>query len=177
MSDEVFTLGEPKSSGGDDGENREFTIIPEDTVLEAELLEMNRKLMPYKNDDGDDVYKVEFTFRVVEDGEYKNRRVWGNTSTAFVNHPDCRLYSWVKALLGVEDLPGGFAFRPKDLLGSKARVVIGIRKYTPRNSTEEKAVNFVSELAPSRALVRAAAPAPAPAPAPVPASATDEEPF
>ncbi len=156
MTEETFTL-RPAGEGpvDENGEKKEYPTIPEGTILDVECLGLEKKTMPFKDDDGNDVVKVEFSFRIV-DGEYENRRLWGQTSTVFSTHEDCRLYQWVKALLGVDDLQPNFTFRAAEMKGTRARAEVGTRTYTPRNSTEVKEVNFVGDLMPARSNTAAA---------------------
>lgn len=188
MSEEVFTLRESGDSvDPETGEKREYETIPEGTILETEVLGLEKKVMPYTDDDGNEITKVEFAFRVIEEGEYLNRRLWGQTPTTFSTHEDCKLTAWIKEVLGVVDLPTGFQFRPKDLNGKKVRAVVGVRYYTPKGQTDQKAVNFVGDVMKSRSVASApATPAVAPtAPAPTLASVASslggeefgEEPF
>jgi len=153
-----FELGDSSGSGSGD-EKTEFVVIPEDTMVEAELLGMEKKKMPFQDDNGNDVFKVEWTFKITEEGEYKNRRVWGQTSTIFTSHEDCKMRAWVQEILAVDELSPGFKFKTGDLVNEKARIVIGQRSYTTRDG-EARTVNTVKDVIRARAAKPAAAPMP-----------------
>lgn len=174
MSDE-YTLEE--SASFNDDEKTEFTLIPEDTVLESELLGMEKKTMPFKDDDGNDVVKVEWTFKVTQDGEFKNRRVWGQTSTVFTSHEDCKMRAWVQELLAVDELTPGFKFKTADLINNSARIVIGQRSWTDKKTNEPRTVNTVKDVIRSRQATAPVVDATIQQEEPVAAGAAVEEPF
>lgn len=122
-----------------------YPLIPEDTILEATLLEIKEEEKPFKDDDGLPVVKLAWTFQVVHDG--LERKVWGETGRDFVQHPDCKFFTWTQEILGTE-LPRGFAIDTDNLIGEKCRLVIGVRSYIPKGKTEEdrKHVNFVADV-------------------------------
>lgn len=127
-----------------DGGAGEFETIPQGLVLDAELLEVKEKTMPFKDDDGNEIVKVEFSFKVIEEGQWKNRRVWGQTPTTFSMNPSCKLRSWVQELLNVPRLPADFALDTDDLVGLTCRVAIDhrIQKKPDGDITRE----FVSDV-------------------------------
>lgn len=178
MSDEFVLEETPAYDGDNGGKKTEFEAIPDDTVLEAELLGMEKKTMPFQDDDGNDVIRVEWAFKVTQDGDFKNRRVWGQTSTTFTSHEDCKMRAWVQELLAVDELQPGFKFRTNQLIGNKARIVVGTRSYTNK-AGEFKTVNTIKDVIRPRSAVqqRPADPKPAPSPEPVGAGVGTEEPF
>lgn len=183
MSEDTFTLREAGDSSVDPetGEKKEYETIPEGTILETEVLGLEKKVMPYTDDDDQKITKVEFAFRVIEEGDYLNRRLWGQTPTTFSTHEDCKLTAWIKEVLGVEDLPTGFQFSPKDLKGKKVRVEVGVRYYVPKGETDQRAVNFVGDVMKSRSVASVPTSVPVPTLASVASSLGgqefDEEPF
>lgn len=118
--------------------------IPDGEVLQAEVLEVKRQTKPWKDDDGKDVEKISFKFKITEDGPYKDQFVWGETSTAFNSGSECRLRIWVQELLGEDDLPKGFKLDLGSGLldGLSCRVAIGQRQ----NQTTKKVYVFVSDV-------------------------------
>jgi hypothetical protein len=125
-------------------------IIPEDEVLGARITAVAQKKKPFLNDDGSEIWRMEFSF-VIEDpnSPFDGTRLWGETSVIFNNHPDCRLHSWAQEILGM-DLEPGFNLNTDDLVGMSCRVVIGIRKYTKDGQDKER--NFVRDVMRARGL-------------------------
>lgn len=130
MSDQTvgeFTLTAPAG----DGETKTFEAIPAGEELLCEIEDCFVKEAPWKNDDGEHPQRVNFKFRVQEEGKYKGRILFGNTSTSFVDHPDCKLRGWVKEILGLDEIPIGFRFST-DLLVNEF-VVVGVGNYDGKN--------------------------------------------
>lgn len=154
MSDDSFTLGESKNNNND-----EFQPIPDGVILEAEVVEVEKKLHPFfTTDDGDPQPIVNFEFRVVEDGEYKNRRVWGETPTTFTTHENCKLRMWVESILNVNDLQPNFTFKLSDLVDQRVRIAIGYREWdSKKNPGTKDWRNSVVDVLPSRGTPVAAA--------------------
>lgn len=132
-----FTLGE--------SEQVEFETIPADTVATAEVVNCEVKETPWLIDesDPDKGYKeqVLFRFKIVE-GPYQGRQLFGNTPTTFTNHPDCKLRVWVQELLGMNTLPSEFTFDTDNLIGTKARIIVGNRPKKHRDGSSSL-VDFV----------------------------------
>lgn len=144
---ETFHLQESDAPG--DGEKRAFVTIPEGEILEVEVTKVQKAVKPFKDDDGNPVVKVEFTFSVVDDN-YNGRLLWGETPTTFTTHPDCKLRSWVQEILAVTELPPGFEFNTDTIIGSRARAVVAIREYPDKQTGEIKQRNYVSDVIRSR---------------------------
>lgn len=139
---ENYTLGEtePNADGTDPGAPRVYSLIPDKTMLAAEVLNVKTEIMPFKDKEtGAEVRKVSFKFQITEPGEYEDRYVWGSTSTSFVDHPGCKLRSWVSELVAADSLPAGFSFNTDDLLDAECRVIIGVRSWIDKdNVTQER---------------------------------------
>jgi hypothetical protein len=64
--------------------------IPEDTVLPAKVTAVTQRKKPFKDESGNDIWRMEFSFTVEDpSSDYDGTRLWGDTSTLFNNHPDC----------------------------------------------------------------------------------------
>lgn len=105
----------------------EYAPIPEGEILKAEVVKVSKQIKPWKDDNGNDIEKVVFEFRITEEGEWKSRRVWGETPVTFNSHSDCKLRFWVQELLGEDSLPGGFKFDTDMLEGIACRIAIANR--------------------------------------------------
>lgn len=141
----TFTLEE--TSGVDaDGNKKEFPLIPEDSILEANVLEIKGPVeMPYKDKETNEaIFKMEWTFKIAS-GEYADQRTWGQTGIKFAHHPDCKLYAWTQEVLGV-DLPAGFNLDTDNLLGLPCRIVVGVRSYTKTGETALTYRNYVKDV-------------------------------
>lgn len=162
----TYALGDaPEDYKGD--VRKPFTLIPEGEILAAKIVEIKEDVKPFTNDDGSPVVKLAWTFQTEYDNQ--ERKVWGETGTDFVVHPDCKVYSWTQEALGTE-LPKGFVLNTDHLIGLPVRVVMGQRTYTKKNETTPRTVNFVADLMRAKGATTAAAPAAAAVPA-------DESPF
>lgn len=107
-------------------QGREFSVIPEGEILEAELLNVKVVEKPWEDKfTGEPQKMVSFEFVVTEDGPYKKQHVWGETWTSF--NVGSQLYRWVKELLGQDQLEVGFKFDTDSLDGLTGRIVIGHR--------------------------------------------------
>ena len=124
-----FVLEEAKASD----EKKEFEPFEDGMVIEAEVLGVEQKTKKIR---GDELERIEFAFKIVDpQGKYNNRRVWGDTSTSFVDHPECKLRAWTQEIMGV-DLPKGFKLNTDDLIGSRCRVAITTYEYQPRDNPD-----------------------------------------
>jgi len=142
--DDGFTLVETVPP--EEGEKKEFDIIPDDTILGAVVVKSEKAVKPYKDDDGNPIIKVEFSFKVTDEGEYRNRRVWGETPTTFTTHPDCKLRAWVQEALAVAELPKDFTFNLADLNDQPVRVVVGVRSWTDKSTGNLQERNYVKDV-------------------------------
>jgi len=120
-----------EESTTDEGTETEFAfvLIPENEVLEAEILDVEVKDSFFWNDVDDHSQgkqkEVSFKFNITEDGKYKGVWVWGSTSTIFNTHPNCKLRLWTEEILGVDEgLPVDFSLNTDDLEGQSVRVII-----------------------------------------------------
>lgn len=138
MSDDAFVMEKAPESKAPE-------LLPNDSEHPARVVKMERKLMPFKDDEGGDIWKVEGTFElqgenytfVGREGDVMQRRVYGSVSAVFNDSPYCRLRAWVMEILGADELPEGFRFSLSDLVGNDVTVVVEIHEYpdkkAPRN--------------------------------------------
>jgi hypothetical protein len=120
--------------------------IPEDEILPAKVTGVKQVIKPFKDDDGNDVVKIEFSFQVEDPGgAFDGQRLWGDTSTVFTTNPNCRLHAWAQELFG-QELPAGFALDTDDLKGKTCRIVVAQKTYKDKNTQEDKVRNFVKDL-------------------------------
>lgn len=107
---------EPDRGSGD------FPAIPAGTQLLTEVLDVKYKEEgPFWVDPEDHALgkapQVSFRFKVVEEGEYLNRQLFGNTPATFTTHPECKLRRWAEEIYDVDELPVDFAFSVDDETG------------------------------------------------------------
>jgi hypothetical protein len=125
-------------------QGREFSVIPEGEILQAELL--NVKVVEKPWDDkltGEPQKMVSFEFVITEDCPYKNQHVWGETWTSF--NTGSPLYRWVKELLGQDQLEVGFKFDTDNLDGLTGRVLIGNRPKKDKNTGNVTGTHYYVE--------------------------------
>jgi hypothetical protein len=119
--------------------------IPADTILPAKITAVRQVMARgYKNDDGSDAFRIEFTF-VIEDAEslWDGVKLWGDTTNKLINHPDCKLWQWAQEIL-VSELPPGFQLDTDLLVGNPCRIVVGMREY--EKDGQNKIHNFVGDV-------------------------------
>lgn len=137
----VFELEESNFAGWiDDGE-----------IFPAQLIQTGLKERKYRDEE---VKRVTWKFRINTDGPFDQREVWGETSTRFVDHPDCRLKSWAESLLG-QRLPPGYRLDLDVLIDRQCRIIVGRREYD--RDGETRVHNFVREVHPTREAMAALA--------------------
>lgn len=119
-------------------------LIPEDEVLQARITNVSQRKKPFQAEDGSDIWRMEFSFVIDQpDSPFDGSRIWGDTSTHFNSHPDCKLRAWTGEILGV-DLQPGFVLDTDQLAGNRCRVVVGVKKY--KKDGEDKERNFVRDV-------------------------------
>ena len=120
--------GASNSGGNYPPQKKRFEPIPEDEIVQAEILEVTLEEKPERwRKDSNDTHRVSFHFKVV-DGPYANRHLWGNTSTWFSDSPKCRLRLWSQEALGLDSWPEGLDLDTESLSGKKVRVLVGNRQ-------------------------------------------------
>ena len=69
------------------GESGEFELIPEHEVVNVRVGGVERNEFRWNEED---VKKLRWTFVIDEpNNKFHGQNVWGDTSQAFVNHPNC----------------------------------------------------------------------------------------
>jgi hypothetical protein len=119
-------------------------LIPDDEVLQARITGVKQNKKPFTNDDGSEVWRMEFSF-VIEDTQspFDGTRIWGDTPVTFNSHPDCKLRAWAQEILGL-DMEPGFTLDTDQLVGLHCRVVVALRKY--KKDGEDKERNYVRDV-------------------------------
>lgn len=121
--------------------------IDDGTVYTAKIRDVSLLEKRYKDDDGNPVKKIGFRFQLNSEDDHDGEDLRGETSTRFVNHPDCRLFSWAEAILGMH-LPPKYRLNTDDLVDRDCRVMVGKREY--EKDGETKYHNFVRDVIPTR---------------------------
>ena len=132
-------------------ELEEGGLIEEDQILEAEVVSIEQKKMPFQNKEtGADVFNLEFKFLIDEpDNPHDGSNLWGKTGTKFTSHPDCKLKNWAQEIL-VADLEVGYVLDTDILIGHKCRVVVGIQRWEDKATSETRSKNIVKDVIRSR---------------------------
>lgn len=110
---------------------------------------------PFKDDAGQPIKKIEFAFKLISDDGQDGRDIWGETSTRFNSHPECRLKNWAEAILGMK-LPPHYRLDTDQLLDRHCFVVVGRKEWTNKDG-EDKVRNFVRDVQPTTANAKALA--------------------
>ncbi len=119
--------------------------IPDDTMLNATLLSTNVKMKQYR-DEPAPVERLVWKFRI-EDPPFFDKYIWGETGVKLVSHPNCKLYTWAKAMMGI-DLPVGYQFEEEDLWRRPCRVLVSAREGKNKRG-EDTTFNQVEEVLPA----------------------------
>lgn len=90
--------------------------VPEDHIVRGRLLEIKRETVTPKDTSKEPWDKLNWWFEVTEQGLYCGRKIKGQTSPKFTNHPMNKAKPWAEALLQRE-LPVGVAIGKGDLEG------------------------------------------------------------
>lgn len=117
---------QPRSNGYGDRPKRDFQPIPEDEIVQVEVVEVKLEEKPAKWQKPGDTHRVSWHFKVTE-GPFANRHLWGNTPTWLNNSPKCVLRQWIQEVLGLDVLPDDFVFDTDEFAGLSARVLVGQR--------------------------------------------------
>ena len=107
--------------------------------------------------DGNVVKFLEWKFTLVTDDKFDGRDVWGRTTTKFTTNPNCKLYVWAEAILGIH-LPPRYRLDTDDLLDRQCRVEIAREEYEKDGTTRE--TNKVRAVLPAIGSLIAAEPEP-----------------
>jgi hypothetical protein len=119
-------------------------IIPEGDIVQAKVTACEQRVAPFKDDNGNEVVRIEFTFTIEEPGSpYDGQRIFGSTSNTFTNHPDCKLRAWAQELL-VTELEPGFTLDTDTLIGQRCRVVVGVRETEKNGLTKTR--NYAQDI-------------------------------
>lgn len=106
-------------------ELQKFDFIPEGTKLETEIVNVEERETPFDVDENDPSkgksVQVSFRFRVIQDGEYQGRILFGNTPAFYKN--TTKLGAWVREILSTEELPEKLDL--EDLIGLPVYVIVG----------------------------------------------------
>lgn len=180
-----LVLGEAK-------ESVDFVLIPEDRMVEAKVLEAKIYTSKMTDDDGEPVKRVRFKFgcvqEVITDDEgaeidISKRKVYGETSVSFVPHENCKLYAWTLAILGINELPKGFAMPIDDngnltgLVDGRCRIITEINTWDDKKNPIPQDDGSVKYPKKSNNRVKGVAKSRTAAPATASAEEFDEEPF
>lgn len=140
---EEFVLQE--SDGDDGGDRPAWVPIPDGTKLLMQIEDVKTETKPFKDKDGNDIVKVVFSFVVVEEGPFYDRKIQGETPTTFTTHPDCKLRNWVQEILK-QDLPAGFRLNTDILVGELVDAVVSAKESERKDGKGIWVRNWVSDI-------------------------------
>lgn len=136
-------------------EESEFAgYIDDGTRYAATVVSIKKREKPFKDDAGQTIVRVEFHFKLIADDGHDGQDIWGDTSTRFNSHPECRLKQWAEAILGMHLAPH-FRLDTDMLLDRHCFVVVGKKEWVKEG--ESKVRNFVRDVQPTTANAKALA--------------------
>jgi hypothetical protein len=103
----------------------DYTVLPEGEVVAATVLNVEQVPSSFKDDDGNDQEQFQWDFIVTDEGPFKGKKIRSWTTTNFVAHPNCKAYTWAKAILR-RDFKEGESFDTDDLISHACRLVVGV---------------------------------------------------
>lgn len=103
------------------GESKEFELIPENELVNARVADIREHNFQWE---GETIEKLKWDFVVADGGEWDGKTVFGETSTTFTAHPNCKAYNWAVAITG-KQYDSGEVLDTDDLIGMPCRILIG----------------------------------------------------
>lgn len=104
-------------------DDTEFVTIPEGTLLSAQLEEVELRTFEWE---GKDIEKLRWNFLIIDE-DYTNKKINGETSNTFTNHPNCKAMKWAMALSG-RTFEEGEELDTDDLMGLKGIIAVVNKK-------------------------------------------------
>lgn len=125
----------------------EYALLEENDVVQARLAGVEEHSFTWDNETVD---KFKWTFVITdpEAGDWDGKEIFGDTSQVFTAHPNCKAYSWVKAITG-RAYEQGEELDTDDLLGMPCRVMI-----THKDDKQGRTWMRVKEVLPAKAATR-----------------------
>jgi hypothetical protein len=108
--------------------------IPAGTLLRATLKDLESKHFPPRNPQEQGFTKLNWTWEITEEGEYKGNKIKGECSAFLSDHPDNKFRNWAEALLQ-RPLDLGQVLDESDLVGLSALITV---KYEPDRKDPSK---------------------------------------
>lgn len=115
--------------------NDEDFVVPDGEVVSASVLDVQEVPSQYQDDDGNIKNQFQWDFVVTDEGPFSGRRIRSWTTTNFTAHPNCKAYTWSKAIMR-KDFKEGETFDTDDLIGASCRLVVGVTKDGKWNRVE-----------------------------------------
>lgn len=118
-------------------EGTRFPDLPEDAKLDAEVVSITKKKKPFKDDDGNDIWKFEWKFLVNDPGgEQDGRKLYGDTGLKLSMHPNCRLTAWAQEALQTE-ITEGMDVDLTLCIGRQVKVIVDRKEYTDKKAVPD----------------------------------------
>jgi hypothetical protein len=95
-------------------------LIQPNEIVNVRLSAVERRDFQWE---GEDRKRLRWEFMVTDEGPWKGKMIWGETSTNYVAHPNCKAYNWAATFLGHQpDVSEGLD--TDDLIGLPCRILI-----------------------------------------------------
>jgi hypothetical protein len=126
------------------GESKEFDLIPENELVNVRVSDILAHNFEWE---GETIHKLKWEFVISEPGQWEGKTVFGETSTTFTAHPNCKAYNWAVAITG-KQYDSGETMDTDDLIGMPCRVMIAHKK---DKKVEDRKWMRVREVLPAKA--------------------------
>lgn len=99
----------------------------EGDLIDAVLIEVKRDDYEYPVGSGTMIPKLKWEFQVTEEGPMKGKSIFGESTTNFTQHPNCKAYTWSCRILG-RQLEVDENFDTDDVLLMPCKVLVAHQK-------------------------------------------------
>lgn len=105
-------------------EDTPLPTMPDGTEALATVESITERESRFEDKDGKKKTELSWVFKL-QDGEYKDRIVYGRTPTIFSTWANNKTRIWIQEIMGEDDLPVDFEVDTEVLVGLTCKVMVG----------------------------------------------------
>jgi hypothetical protein len=118
--------------------------VPGDLYLDAEVVKVEERKLPFQDRQGNDLFNLEFTFKILDE-EYYGKWLRGEVRAEFKLSDRCQLRDWVQELFQ-QELQEGFSLDTDMLVGKRCRVRTFVKSWKDKNDGTDKSTTIVNDV-------------------------------